>query len=73
MSQSIYINEYAKKQIFKLQDELLDIGNIECSNCILFSSKEYSPCGDCVVGKRIDEINNSISYYKNLLNNDIEI
>lgn len=71
MSKSIYVNECAKKEIFRLQNELLVINNIHCSNCILSSSKDYSNCGDCIVRKYINEIENSISYLKELLDENV--
>lgn len=70
MSKSIYINEYAKKQIYKLQDELLNL-DLECSHCIVSSSKFYSPCKYCLIGKKIDKIENSISYFKELLDKNV--
>lgn len=71
MSKSIYVNECAKKEIFRLQNELLVINNIHCSNCILSSSKDYSNCQDCIVRKYINEVENSISYWKELLDKNV--
>lgn len=71
MSKSIYVNEHAKKEISRLQNELSVVYNIHCSNCILSSSKDYSPCGDCIVSKHINEIDNSISYLKDLLDESV--
>lgn len=64
MSNSIYVNEQARKKILELEECKLDL-TCECSFCIL--DTWGISCGDCSVSKKIDDIDNSISYWKEVL------
>lgn len=65
MSNSIYVNEQARKQIQELEETKLDL-SFECSTCIL--DKCGISCGDCSISKKLDDIDNSISHWNEVLN-----
>lgn len=64
MCNSIYVNEQAKIQIQELEESKLDL-SFECSNCILDSLG--ISCGDCSISKKLDDIDNSISRWNEVL------
>lgn len=65
MSKSIYVKRQAKKQIQELEETKLDLA-FECSTCIL--DTWGISCGDCSISKKLDDIDNSISYWNEVLN-----
>ena len=68
MSNSIYVNEQARKQILELEESKLDL-TYECSFCILDTCG--ISCGDCSISKKLDDIEHSISYWKKLLDEKV--
>lgn len=68
MSKSIYINNQARKKIQELEESKLDL-TFECSTCILDSWG--ISCGDCSISKKLDDIDMSIFYWKQLLDDDV--
>lgn len=71
MSKSIYINEQAKKQIQELEESKLDL-TFECSTCILKPfGISCGECGSCSISKKLDNIDKSISYWQELLDDNV--
>lgn len=68
MSKSIYVNNQARKQILELEESKLDL-TYECSFCIL--DTWGISCGDCSISKKLDDIDKSISYWKQFLDNEV--
>lgn len=65
MSKSIYVKRQAEKLIQELEETKLDLA-FECSTCILDMCGVS--CGDCSISKKLDDIDNSISYWNEVLN-----
>lgn len=65
MSKSIYVKRQANKQIQELEETKLDLA-FECFTCIL--DTWGVSCGDCSISKKLDDIDDSISYWKEVLN-----
>lgn len=71
MSKSIYINNQARKKIQELEESKLDL-TFECSSCILKPfGVSCGECGSCSISKKLDDIDKSILYWKNLLDDNV--
>ena len=67
----MYINNQARKQILELEKNKRDLTQ-ECSFCILKPfGVSCGECGDCSISKKIDNIDMSIFYWKQLLDDNV--